>query len=227
MNSITGTFSSSTYDNSACSPELSFRQISSFGASTIRRFTHNVADMKKLAARDFEDILQVSSRRPVLTLHHSLHFSAASLALKGYCRHHMTTQFRVFCTLRRIGTPLPSCGFIPRQRSMSSILDHVTVLFAKALRHFKHVICPCFNTVETDREYKARRRAAEQRMSRKCASNVQSTSEGGKRPKTFNLLTSKFHALGDYVNMIKMFGTTDSYSTQIVRISMTGHLCII
>ena len=40
---------------------LSFRQISSFGSSsTIRRFTHNVADMKKLAARDFEDILQVT-----------------------------------------------------------------------------------------------------------------------------------------------------------------------
>jgi hypothetical protein len=38
---------------------LSFRQISSFGSSTIRQFTHNVADMKKLAARDFEDILQV------------------------------------------------------------------------------------------------------------------------------------------------------------------------
>jgi hypothetical protein len=38
---------------------LSFRQIPSFGSSTIRRFTHNVADMKKLAARDFEDILQV------------------------------------------------------------------------------------------------------------------------------------------------------------------------
>jgi hypothetical protein len=40
---------------------LSFRQISSFGSSsTIRRFAHNVADMKKLAARDFEDILQVN-----------------------------------------------------------------------------------------------------------------------------------------------------------------------
>jgi hypothetical protein len=37
---------------------LSFRQINPFG-STIRRFTDNVADMKKLAARDFEDILQV------------------------------------------------------------------------------------------------------------------------------------------------------------------------
>jgi hypothetical protein len=37
---------------------LSFRQIAPFGTA-IRRFTHNVADMNKLAARDFEDILQV------------------------------------------------------------------------------------------------------------------------------------------------------------------------
>src|SRR6266581_1198715 len=37
---------------------ISFQQIAPFG-STIRRFTHNVADLKKLAARDFEDILQV------------------------------------------------------------------------------------------------------------------------------------------------------------------------
>ena len=34
--------------------------------------------------------------------------------------------------------------------------------------------------------------------------------------KTFNLNIYKFHALGDYVDMIKMFGTTDSYTTQVV-----------
>jgi hypothetical protein len=38
---------------------LSFRQITPFGRSSIRRFTHNVTDMKKLATRDFKDILQV------------------------------------------------------------------------------------------------------------------------------------------------------------------------
>jgi hypothetical protein len=38
---------------------ISFRQIAPFGRGTIRRFTHDVADLKKLAARDFEDILQV------------------------------------------------------------------------------------------------------------------------------------------------------------------------
>ena len=95
------------------------------------------------------------------------------------------------------------------------VLDHVTVLFARALRHFKEVTCPCFSTVETDREYKARRRAAEQK-NLKSRQDTNTTGVGGKQPKTFNLLTSKLHALGDYIETIKMFGTTDSYSTQIV-----------
>ena len=99
------------------------------------------------------------------------------------------------------------------------VLDNVTALFARALRHFKEVTCPCFNTIETDREYNARRRGAERRMSRQQANTVTEQLPGasGKRPKTFNLLTSKLHALGDYVETIKVFGTTDSYSTQIVR----------
>ena len=37
-----------------------FCQIPTFGQFTIRRFHNNVLEMKKLAARDFEDILQVS-----------------------------------------------------------------------------------------------------------------------------------------------------------------------
>ena len=32
-----------------------------FGSSTIRRFATNASEMKKLAARDFEDLLQVGS----------------------------------------------------------------------------------------------------------------------------------------------------------------------
>lgn len=39
--------------------------------------------------------------------------------------------------------------------------------------------------------------------------------------KTLNLFTYKLHALGDYVRTIRLFGTTDSYSTQIVRVSYT------
>ena len=55
---------------------------------------------------------------------------------------------------------------------------------------------------------------------RRCEANSQSTSGGartyGARPRTFNLLTYKLHALGDYAGSIRLFGTTDSYTTQIV-----------
>lgn len=37
----------------------SYRQIPTFGGDTIRRFSANASAMRKLAARDFEDLLQV------------------------------------------------------------------------------------------------------------------------------------------------------------------------
>jgi hypothetical protein len=37
------------------------------------------------------------------------------------------------------------------------------------------------------------------------------------QPKTLNLNTYKFHALGDYTSTIRQYGTTDSYSTEAVR----------
>jgi hypothetical protein len=38
-----------------------YRLVPTFGRDTIRRFASNASAMKKLAARDFEDLLQVSS----------------------------------------------------------------------------------------------------------------------------------------------------------------------
>jgi len=35
--------------------------------------------------------------------------------------------------------------------------------------------------------------------------------------KSFNLATYKLHTLGDYVQTIHLFSTTDSYTTQLVR----------
>jgi hypothetical protein len=37
-----------------------YRAVPTFGRSTIRRFSNNASAMKKLAARDFEDLLQVA-----------------------------------------------------------------------------------------------------------------------------------------------------------------------
>ncbi|KAF8238280.1 hypothetical protein L208DRAFT_1243225, partial [Tricholoma matsutake] len=44
------------------------------------------------------------------------------------------------------------------------------------------------------------------------------------KKKLFNLFTYKLHALGDYVSMIRLFGTTDSYSTQIVSLGLSAPL---
>jgi hypothetical protein len=44
------------------------------------------------------------------------------------------------------------------------------------------------------------------------------------KKKLFNLFTYKLHALGDYVSTIHLFGTTYSYSTQIVRPGLSAPL---
>jgi hypothetical protein len=83
----------------------------------------------------------------------------------------------------------------------------------KQLRKFQQYTCSAFQTVELPREVAVRQR--------RCETNLQSTDRGtrssGARPRTFNLLTYKLHALGDYVGTIRLFGTTDSYTTQIVH----------
>lgn len=78
------------------------------------------------------------------------------------------------------------------------------------MRRFKTQTCDRINTFELDREVGARAR----RLARENPASPPSA--GGKKPKTFNLFTYKFHALGDYVSSIRWFGTTDSYSTQTV-----------
>jgi hypothetical protein len=48
------------------------------------------------------------------------------------------------------------------------------------------------------------------------AQDEQDGTNDGRMPKTLNLNTYKWHALGDVVPTIRLFGTTDLYSTQIV-----------
>ena len=43
----------------ALSTTFSYRQVPTFGRDTIRRFRRNASELKQMAARDFEDLLQV------------------------------------------------------------------------------------------------------------------------------------------------------------------------
>lgn len=43
-----------------------YRQIPTFGRDSIRRFSNNVSELKRLGARDYENLLQVSMQAYLL-----------------------------------------------------------------------------------------------------------------------------------------------------------------
>ena len=100
--------------------------------------------------------------------------------------------------------------------AMLTSLHENLICFGDALRRFKTYTCDSFTTVETAHEYQKRmRRLAKEKAA--LGENIIQDDPRTKLDKTFNLLTIKLHFLGDYVRTILRFGTTDSYSTAIVR----------
>ena len=82
------------------------------------------------------------------------------------------------------------------------LFEAVTKEFGHLMRQFRNKTSEEFNTVELP--------------------SKANTCRGGSRSskkKTLNLNTYKFHALADYVATIRLFGTTDSYSTLLVSLS--------
>jgi hypothetical protein len=95
-----------------------------------------------------------------------------------------------------------------------SFLKETFKNLSKQLQKFRNFTCTAFDTVELLKE-----KAARQRRITQCAGPSGTSSEStGPRVKRFNLSTYKFHSMGDYVRNIKLFGTTDSFTTQIVSI---------
>ncbi|KAJ6457005.1 hypothetical protein C8R47DRAFT_1248481 [Mycena vitilis] len=174
-----------------------YRQIPTFGAATIRRFTDNAAAMKKLAARNFEDLLQCAlpvfedlldepHNKIVLDLLFTLAYWHSLAKLR------MHTDFTV------------------------SQLAEVTTLLGRLLRYFKKVTCAAFATQELPKETAARGRRHANLAKKAAAAGTAAPKPAaeGKKTKTFNLETYKLHSLGDYTRTVPFFGTTDSYSTQ-------------
>lgn len=91
-------------------------------------------------------------------------------------------------------------------------LGQSTTELGKQIRRFARYTCSFFDTVELPTEEAARVR----RRARRARNNVTTNSSSSKKKLPFNLIMYKLHALGDYVRMIWMYGTTDSYSTQPV-----------
>ena len=125
------------------------------------------------------------------------------------------------------------------------LLSRVTISFGTRIRAFQEKTCAAFSTQELEREQAARVRRQNKKKKAAVETNSNSQkgkkataetkskaqkgmkattktnsqpqkSSSGRQPKQFNLNTYKYHALGDYCNTIRQFGTTDSYSTQPV-----------
>jgi hypothetical protein len=95
------------------------------------------------------------------------------------------------------------------------IADEATTTLGASFRDFQAKVCSAYITRELRREEGARKRR-QSKSNTKPQANSKSGGNDGRMKKTFNLQTYKLHALGDYVETIRRYGTTDSYSTEQV-----------
>ena len=96
--------------------------------------------------------------------------------------------------------------------STLTYLEKLTRDLGKQMRQFRDKTCSHFETFELPREVEARNR----RQQSKAQGKQPEGGSGGKKIKSLNLLIYKWHALGDYIRTIRLFGGTDGYSTQLV-----------
>jgi hypothetical protein len=103
-------------------------------------------------------------------------------------------------------------------------LEKATKNIAHELRSFRDFTRESFKCWELPREIAARARRKQKKDEKVFkdgpgivdATKQKQAASKHRKVKVLNLATYKFHALGDYVEAIRRFGTTDSYSTQIV-----------
>ncbi|KZT44669.1 hypothetical protein CALCODRAFT_406842, partial [Calocera cornea HHB12733] len=94
------------------------------------------------------------------------------------------------------------------------LLDRTTTLLGVQVRYFATHTCEAFQTFELEKEAAARKRRTDAQVSGLNGGSGNGT--GARRPKAYSLRTYKWHALGDYVEMIRTLGPTDGFSTELV-----------
>ncbi|KAI6104250.1 hypothetical protein F5141DRAFT_1065063 [Pisolithus sp. B1] len=163
-------------------------------------FSNNVSDLTKLAVRDFKDILQCIMPvmegllpEPFNGMVLNLLFELATWHAFGKLRMHTET------------------GLFHFDNSMTRLGNDI--------RKFADECCSAFRTYDLPRETAARARRQGSKIARGSTTSaiVPKPVPVGCKQHTFNLATYKLHALGDYIQTIRLFGTTDNYSTQVDR----------
>ncbi|KAI0750001.1 hypothetical protein C8Q80DRAFT_1353357 [Daedaleopsis nitida] len=168
-----------------------FRQVPPFGRSTIRRFSTNVSDQGKLAARDYEDRLQCFM--PV--------WEALLPRVDDRITSDLTFDLCMFLSLGKLRAHVPD--------TLDS-LDDAAVAIGRDVRTFANKTCKKYETVELPQESAARGR----REARLASQGKSVQGKRGRNFRNFNPKTYKLHALMDYASTCRMYGPTDNTSTQ-------------
>ncbi|KAJ7325436.1 hypothetical protein DFH08DRAFT_926310 [Mycena albidolilacea] len=152
-----------------------FQKIPTFGRSTIRPFHANVSEMKKLAARDFEDLLQCMLPvidgilpDPYNNIVLDLWYILATWHAYAKLRMHTGSTIKSFWT--------------------------VTSVLGAKVRQFIRDVCTAYTTYELPKETRQRARRIAQTTPSTGASNATTT----RKQKDWNISTYKYHSLGDY-----------------------------
>jgi hypothetical protein len=218
-----------------------YREIPSFGRDTIRRFAANSSELKKMAAHNFENLLQVCLIIILVHLRSLPHLSKCAIPVfDGLLPepHNHAIKELLFVTAH-----WHAMAKLRMHNDITlDVMEAVTISLGKKLRAFSLTTCSAFVTKELRREYNGRIRREARAAANKVHGPSKATDEtppseansslgdpsgiqAGLQPerltrrrKTFNLSTFKGHSLGDYVKTIRYYGTTDSYSTEPVRI---------
>ena len=94
-----------------------------------------------------------------------------------------------------------------------ALLDQALCRLSAQVRRFQRVTYAAFGTKELPQESAQRQR---RELAELQSGHRKRPARSSPLPKSFNINTYKFHVLGDYSQMIMTFGTTNSYSTQVV-----------
>jgi hypothetical protein len=184
--------------------------------------------MKQLAARDFEDLLQVSISRLML-----VPMQCSIPTFEGLLEGEHNEQ------LMKLLFKLAQWHALAKLRmhtdSTVTMLQQTTVELGKAMRQFRDKTATSFATFDLPQEQQARTRRRKKADARRHQAASQSgqpqaetsstsrqpraetSSTSARKPQMLNLNTYKYHSLGDYAPTIPSYATSDNYSTQIVR----------
>ncbi|KAG9000858.1 hypothetical protein FRB90_011721, partial [Tulasnella sp. 427] len=170
-----------------------FRRVPPFGRDTIRKIIYNVSELKQLAARAFEDILQ-----------------CAIPAFEGLFPEAIDTKIQELLFV--IGDWHSLAKLRLHTDSTISQLETATQVLGQQLRHFEvHV------AMETPQEKAARLRRGAPKASTALNASMSNGDgvQSGPKEKAYSLDRYKLHALGDYPSQIRLFGSLDVISTQM------------